>query len=43
MNKQWLQHVRRMDRQNTKTSTAIEPERKKEHRETGEEMEGYLL
>jgi hypothetical protein len=32
--------VQRMDRQNTKTSTAIQTERKKKHRETEEEMEG---
>jgi hypothetical protein len=30
-------------RQNNKTSTAMQTERKKEDRETGEELEGYLL
>jgi hypothetical protein len=37
--KQWPQHVQRMDRQNTKTGTVINIERKKEYRETEEEME----
>jgi hypothetical protein len=39
--KQWLQHVQRMDTNRIpKTSTAVQTERKKEHRVTEEEMEG---
>jgi hypothetical protein len=40
--KQWLQHVCTEDghKQNNNTSTAIQTERKKEHRATEEEMEG---
>jgi nucleoside-specific outer membrane channel protein Tsx len=38
--KKWLQHVQKMDTQNTKISTTIENEMTKEHRTTKEEMEG---
>jgi hypothetical protein len=38
--KHWLQHIQRTDRQNTETSTAIQTERKKEHRATEKETEG---